>query len=268
MTKTLLAITTANQLEYTKLCLDSLKQVDLSKIDVVIFDDASKDGTIEFCKRNNIGVVAKERSQGLTHSWNLAYAHYKKYSYDYLIIANNDVLIPPGALDILLSGLANYAIVGPLSTRKGVHHQPLQAFDEYYSIDFDHTVAENYQKVQEYLQQDNSDNAFVELPFLNGFFFACNKQVIKYEHSPTELFNPSNINIANEDELCRKVNEKKAVCVKAFIFHFKGVSFKDFTLSSGYLLSRNLTWEEAQELNRGGLKFQAYRILQKIKQLF
>jgi GT2 family glycosyltransferase len=268
MKKTLLAITTANQLYYTKLCFDSLKKCDLRDVEVMIFDDASKDGTIEFCKKENIKIFEKDRPLGLTNSWNLAYSYFKEKGYQNLIIANNDVLIPPDSLNYLIDGLSEFSIVGPMSTRKGVFHQPLQSFDEYYQVDFDFTLPENYLKTQNVIEENKKGSGFIELPFVNGFFFAINRNVIHYEYSPTELFDPNNINIANEDELCNKVKEPKAVCIHSFIFHFKGVSFKDFTLPDGYLLERNLTWEDAERLNQNKFEFQYYRLKRKLKKLF
>lgn len=53
MNKTLLAITTANQLWCTRLCIQSLEYI-RNDIDIVIFDDASNDGTVKFCKQKNI----------------------------------------------------------------------------------------------------------------------------------------------------------------------------------------------------------------------
>ena len=43
--KTLLAVTTYNQLGYTKKFVSSLKDISISGIDVAFFDDVSTDGT-------------------------------------------------------------------------------------------------------------------------------------------------------------------------------------------------------------------------------
>ena len=49
MSKILLAITTYNQSEYTKLCFDSLKNLE-DDIDVLVIDDCSTDNTVKLCE--------------------------------------------------------------------------------------------------------------------------------------------------------------------------------------------------------------------------
>ena len=45
MSKTLLVITTYNESEYTKLCFDSLKNIE-DDVDVLVIDDCSTDDTV------------------------------------------------------------------------------------------------------------------------------------------------------------------------------------------------------------------------------
>ena len=52
MAKTLLAITTYNQSDYTKLCLDSISKLNID-LDVLVIDDFSSDNTIELCSQYN-----------------------------------------------------------------------------------------------------------------------------------------------------------------------------------------------------------------------
>ena len=97
MNSTLLVITTYNQSEYTKLCFDSIKNIE-DDVDVLIIDDCSTDDTIELCKEYNYDVIVKEKGLGLTDSWNKGYVEFKNRKYDYFILANNDILIPNGAI--------------------------------------------------------------------------------------------------------------------------------------------------------------------------
>lgn len=264
--KTLLVFTTANQLEYTKKCYESFAYHKPPSVDVLIVDDASNDGTVAYADKESIRIITKPKPLGLTDSWNKAYQVFKKEGYKNLILSNNDLLIPPGAVESVLEGLDQYAIVGALSSKKGVHHQPLQAVDHYFDIgDLDPDDPNNYLKISEIVKSASKASKFIELTHLNGFFFGFNREVIKYEIEGEQLFDPKYINVRNEDYLCNTVKEKKAVCIDSFIYHFKGVSFKDFFLESGYRLERNLTWAEAQKLKTGGLKLRLYRILRNIR---
>ena len=75
--KVLFLITTYNQLEYTKLCVDSLNKVSDIDFDILIIDDCSTDGTQKWCKDNNLKIIEKETGRGLTHTWNMGYKYFR-----------------------------------------------------------------------------------------------------------------------------------------------------------------------------------------------
>lgn len=263
--KTLLAVTTANQLKYTKLFLESYNEARPSNVDLVIVDDASEDGTVEHCKKEGIEIVSKSKPRGLTHSWNLAYKKFKENSYEYLILSNNDILAPQNAIEKLIECTKDNLIVGPLCNSKGVPFNPIQEVKNYLSSDHDDNDPTNFRLFQTRLVDTQKDSLQVEK--INGFIFCLNRNIINYEYSEFELFDPRNKNIANEDELCEKVPSGKVICLKSFFFHYKGVSFKPFALEDGnYHLERNLTWKEASRLQKNKSFFILYKIWRKVKE--
>lgn len=267
--KTLLVFTTANQIKYTTKCYESFAYHKPDYIDILVVDDASNDGTQEYVRQQNIRIIDKEKPLGLTDSWNQAYGVFKRENYKNLILSNNDLLIPPGAVESVIDGLNEYAVVGALSSKKGVHHQPLQAVDHYFDIqDYNPDDPNLYLKISEHIRSLPKPKNYEELSHLNGFFFGFTRDVIKYEIEGELLFDPQYINVRNEDYLCNTVKEKKAVSLNSFIYHFKGVSFKDFHLDGGYRLERNLTWSEAQQLRKGGWRLKFYKIIRDIRHAF
>ena len=78
----LFVITTWNQSEYTKICLDSLKLID-EKCDILVIDDASTDNTIDLCNTYDIEVISKKEGMGLTDSWNKSYRYFVDNNYSY-----------------------------------------------------------------------------------------------------------------------------------------------------------------------------------------
>ena len=147
--KILFAITTFNQSNITRLCLDSLKLI-TDEYDVIIVDDASTDDTIRLCVEHNIKYITKETGLGLTDSWNKAYQYFKDNGYGYLIIANNDILVPDKALTEMANVLDYWpcSLVVPMSTIKGSGHNVVQAIDNYYGTN----------------EYDNPDNYGMILP--------------------------------------------------------------------------------------------------------
>ena len=68
------------------------------------------------------------------------------------------------------------------------------------------------------------------MKMFNGFFFMMNRDIITYQHSDEELFEPKNIMIKNEDEFnwgkLIPNDDFAALCKSSFIFHYKGVTTK------------------------------------------
>lgn len=69
---TLLLLTTCNHLDTTVLVLSYLKQ-SLIDADLIIVDDHSTDGTVEYLLKKGYFVISKASPSGLTNSWNIGY---------------------------------------------------------------------------------------------------------------------------------------------------------------------------------------------------
>ena len=249
MSKLLLVITTYNQSEYTRLCFDSLKKLD-DNFDVLVVDDYSTDDTVKLCDEYGYEVVTKDVPGGLTHSWNIGYQRFihrgnllKNDGYDHLIITNNDILIPKGAIQELLDTFNNWnsSLIVPMSTENGVGHNLTQSVTNYYdglSVD----KPGLYQRVQNKIlevkeEMRKSNNLYlcdpIRMKMFNGFFFMMNRNIINYEHSKDVLFNPNFNMTKNEDEF-NWTNlitnyDFSMLCKTSFVFHYKGIStFKVF----------------------------------------
>ena len=251
MDKVLIAITTYNQLEYTKLFYKSFKQIDSNLFDLLVIDDASTDDTVEWCKENNIKYVTKDVGNGLTNSWNIAYKYFKKNRYKYIVLANNDILVPKGAIEELKIVLDRWpcSLVVPLSTNTGCGHNKLQSIDMYYGEHAGYNDHENYQSIQNLIlsykqQQLDANNLYlldpIRMKMFNGFFFMMSRDICQYERKDGNLFDPEFINVKNEDEFnwsnLIPNNDFPMLCKTSFVYHFKGVSFT----KAGIKYSNNL----------------------------
>ena len=242
LSKTLLVITTYNQSEYTKLCFESLKKID-DDIDVLVIDDCSTDDTVDLCNTYGYEVITKDEGEGLTHSWNLGYDRFKKDGYEYFIIANNDILIPNGAISELEDTFEKwpFSLIVPTSTTLGVgHNAQFQSIELFFNgLAPTCNNPDNYQDTQDKILDIKSNiidnnNLYqldpLRMKMFNGFFFMMNRNIIKYEHSDTELFEPKYIMTKNEDifnwgKLIPN-NDFAAICKTSFVFHYKGVTTK------------------------------------------
>jgi hypothetical protein len=121
----LIVFTTCNLLSMTVLALDYLGH-SLDVADLVIVDDHSVDGTVEYLIKKGYFVLTKDTPAGLTDSWNKGYYLAVAMGYKYVVFANNDILVPKGAVRELRRVLMTEALVVPLTTYKGAGHNPSQ----------------------------------------------------------------------------------------------------------------------------------------------
>jgi hypothetical protein len=132
----------------------------------------------------------------------------KYLKYKYVIFANNDILVPHGAVDICRRSLVSEAIVVPMTTKKGAGHNPSQSISLVHSLTGpqNHFVNNpaNFQLVQDHLDEMRAKADYRsklleksvwnnKLKF-NGFFFAVNVELIApAAYDDDNLFDPGNI---------------------------------------------------------------------------
>ena len=235
VTDTLLVVTTCNHIDVTMRMVESLEQTE-DDYDLLFVDDMSSDGTPEFLAQRGYRVLSSLEPSGVTKMWNTAYALAKEAGYRYVILANNDLLIPDGAIDSLRrAGTCGYDVVGPMTTKDGAGHNPSQDLERVYgtTMALKQHISEpaNAQNIQRMLAS-HPDRLIVsrrsrKRALFNGFFFQLNMQTIpKFEFAPNQLFDPSNVVIGQEDDLGKRGGPqlRSMVYYNAFIFHFKSIT--------------------------------------------
>lgn len=213
--KVLIAVTTYNQLDITKRCLD---YIDYYPGDILVVDDCSTDGTIDWLDEQPFTVYQKDERRGLTDSWNIAYHWFRDNKYSAMIIMNNDVFMPHGAIENMIS---DYPLVVPMTNWNGAGYAcKAQA------IDFHKSVGELEPGTERHLQniQDLCSKGFKDINSWTGFCMCFSRQIVDYERSDGNLFDPENINVGNDDDLAKRVKAKLAT--GSFVLHLKGQSFK------------------------------------------
>ncbi len=215
----LLAITTYNQIKFTKKCLDSLQTITTNP-EIVVFDDCSTDGTQDL----DVKVITKDKGRGLTDSWNAAYRYFLESDHEHFFLANNDILIPQGALENMAECLADVPLCVPLTSKRGAGNVSVrQDVIAYRDIKYDPDDPENIQKIQDQISGIASPR--IAIGKLNGFFFGMSRDIIKYQYSKGLLVDPKYINVGNDNDLCRRL-KSVVICTRAFIFHFKDRTFR------------------------------------------
>jgi GT2 family glycosyltransferase len=243
VTRFLLAITTANYYSYTKVCLNSLRRGP-PDWDVVVVDDASEDPTADVVTSLGVEFITKDQPRGLTDSWNRAAELFRVRGHDWLVLSNNDVIFPEGALRSFqeTAEAQGPCILGPMSTTLGVGHVKAQSITKQFGRQImsgldpfgDCDVIQ-----RRVADADPAVDVLGAHKVVNGFFFAVPRPALDLVGRET-LFDPSKTNVGNEDEFCAKVGLPKVICRRTYIPHFKGVSFNGHPKGG----TRNRIWNE------------------------
>jgi GT2 family glycosyltransferase len=118
-------IVTHDHLVCTRLCLESVLQAASTEVpsEVIVVDNASTDGTVEYLKRlealhPQVKLICNPANRGFAAAVNQAAT---QASGDFFVILNNDVMVTAGWLDRLLMHLDDPGVgaVGPVTNRIG-----------------------------------------------------------------------------------------------------------------------------------------------------
>ena len=123
----LIVYTTCNQISMTILSLQFLRNTDKLG-DIIVIDDHSTDGTVEYLRKKGYAVITKPKATGIIDSWNIGYRLAVALGYKNILFTNNDVLLTSSAVHLINLGLRLNSLVVPLTTKKGAGHLPIQSF--------------------------------------------------------------------------------------------------------------------------------------------
>jgi len=239
----LLVLTTGGLTQYLYDAVKTLKD----SMDVLVVDDGTpaKKKLAKFCEEKKIHFITKDKPKGLTHSWNLAYQFFVKEGYDGCILSNDDVRFQKGFSRDLLRGVKKFDIVCPISnkpTSRGKWWKKQWLF-RYCSISPTRKKA-NRESIQHFLEKKFRKSPYEEAREFNGFCFAFGKRVERFRYSESCLFNKKTINTKNEVLLAKHIRGKDgkiAVCKTSYVYHYKGVTFRELGLAN-----KNLLWSSSK----------------------
>jgi GT2 family glycosyltransferase len=215
-----------NQVDYTKLCLDSLLKSGVPGDRIVIVDNASHDGTHDFLNSldSNIHVIHNKSNLGCGTAWNQGVLALQT---EWSIIMNNDVIVQNNFAHKLLNSSEenNLLVSSPAMIEGELNYSPNEKFDSlsqgmssYYRPSSQHLVClAVHQKVW------SSVGFFQPVPRLIGYedtlFFnelrkndiktgICGGSWIHHYGSITQSAMKKERNLKNSDSLGRRDNYK------------------------------------------------------------
>jgi len=206
--------------ETTRPCLESIvKNTPAGEYELIIVDNASSDGTPEYLKEfarqhTNVKIQLNDVNKGYAGGNNDGIA---LANGEYIILLNNDTLVPTGWLDKLLFLFHNHpkiGLIGPVTNSAGNEQR----------IELDRLNEKNYEAISgEYIKRQSG--VWFETEKLGFFCVAIRRSVVEKIGVLDEKFG---IGMFEDDDYCiraKKAGFTLAVAEDCFIFHKGSVSF-------------------------------------------
>ena len=227
---TSIVILTYNQLEYTKLCIESIRKfTPKDKYELIVVDNNSTDETVKWLKeQKDIKLILNSENLGVPKGYNQGINVSKG---DNILLLNNDVIVTPNwlyNLDYALWSNLEIGAVGCLSNYVS-NHQKINV--NYKDITSMLKFAEKF-NIQDYEKYEIRDK-------LIGFCFLVKKEIVDKIGLLDEQFFPGNY---EDDDYCKRilnVNYKLLLCKDTFVHHFGSISFINNNLNYNKILKDN-----------------------------
>ena len=206
-----------NQLEYTKNCLESIRMNTRIPYEVIVVNDGSTDGTVEYLKtQKDLIVITNGKNYGYPYSCNQGI---RRSVNRHVVLLNNDTIATENWLENLLEVMEQNpktGIVGPVSNKISGFQFDSQA--NYTSIPAMHFYAKSIHEKRKYSWMPSPRIAFI--------CALINKELISILGGLDERFSPGNF---EDDDFCLRAQlagYKTIIAQDVFIHHYGSKSFK------------------------------------------
>ena len=215
---TSIILLTYNQLDCTKLCIESIRKfTPKGQYEIIVVDNNSTDGTIEYLKsQEDLIVIYNNYNAGFPKGCNQGIKIAKG---DSILLLNNDTIVTPNwlnNLDKVLYSSDDIGVVGPISN----------------SCSNGQAINVIYQNIDEMIDfanllnmQDSTDKCDLK-QYLVGYCYLVKKSVIDKVGLLDERFTPGNF---EDNDLSLRIlleGYKLLLCKNVFIHHFGSTSFR------------------------------------------
>lgn len=226
-----IVILTYNNLDFTKMCIESIKKYnEKDNYEIIIIDNNSTDGTVEWIKsQEGLKYILNNENKGFPIGCNQGINLASKDNDIFLL--NNDTVIMPNSIFNLRMGLYSCEKVGATSAVSN-------SISYYQQISKTYTTLDEYKK---FALKNNitNENSYEERIKLVGFAMLIKRNVLDKVGLLDETFTPGNF---EDDDLSLRIimaGYKLILCKDSYIHHFGGVSFKKDLNNYSKLLSKN-----------------------------
>lgn len=226
---------TLNQLDYTKLCVESVFERSTLPFELIIVDNGSTDGTRAYLRRlveqdPRVRVIHNDRNMGFAHGCNQGIAVARG---EVIVLLNNDTIVTDGWLEGLVTPMAMNAeigAVGPRSNRvAGVQVVPF--------VPYGSDLEQLQVFARRYAEFHRGQGGFVDRAV--GFCLAVRRSVLEHIGGLDTRFGIGNF---EDDDLCLRVRTlglRVWIASDVFIHHFGSQTFLGEKIDHNALMTEN-----------------------------
>jgi len=234
---TSIILLTYNKLEYTKLCIESIrKYTQKGSYEIIVVDNNSTDDTVQWLKeQEDLKTIFNKENVGFPKGCNQGIEIAEGEN---ILLLNNDTIVTNNWLDNLLIALNSSDEVGCVGsvTNNCSNFQ---------------TVPTNYQTFEDmqlFAEEFNKSNPaqWEERLKLVGYCMLIKRSVVDEIGLLDEQFSPGNFEDDDYSFRIRKAGYKLLLCGDTFIHHFGSTSFRDKPEAYQQLLRKNKEKFEAK----------------------
>lgn len=226
MKKTSIIITNKNGRSLLQRCIQSIQKFTNTPYEIIVVDDGSTDGSIEYCYQQKVRFISSPSSKGFPRSCNLG-MHVA--SGEALLLLNNDVVVSPNWLSNLLRCLYSseeIGIVGPVTN----YASGRQMVDSPY----------NTPEQSADIANDSDSQKWFSVERLVGFCFLIKRELVDRIGFLDEQYTPGHF---EDDDYCyraRLSGYRLLIAGDTFVYHQGSASFnKEDELKIKSLINEN-----------------------------
>ena len=229
-----------NGLEDSLECLESIKNLNYPLVKAVVVDNASKNNQAETLEQKfpDAAVLRQSENLGFCGGCNVGIRYALENGANYVMLLNNDTLVPPDLIEKLLAGfdhLENVGAVSPIILEHPATEKIWFSKARWEGSEAQFRLSKPNEKYEDFITKP---------PYLSDFACGCCLFAPAKMFETVGLFDERYFAFYDEAEWCSRLKEKgfeTYVIPSAFMYH--KVSRSTPSLVSTYLLSRNrLLW--------------------------
>lgn len=223
-------IPTFNGLKYTKMCVESIKKHTFHPYEIIVVDNGSSDGTVEYLESTGgIKRIFNRENRGYPAACNQGI---EASDSPYVLLLNNDIILTKYWLSRLFQGFFAYpdtGLVGPRSN-DSAGYQQIKAPEMKSPQDID-SFAKKIKTI--------APRQFREVDYLSGFALLIDRKVIRNVGMLDERFGVGNYE--DQDFCKRAVNAgyRLLVANEVFIYHYGSRAFLENKFDYNSILEEN-----------------------------